>query len=198
MLDRCAQGRPGSCRIEGRIIGDDNAIEEPRPALAWAWDDLGYPSGSLFGALNYGENKTLVTIEPGNSAGQPTTVTLDAVSQGRPLINRTVTGPRGSAQLVWPEQRPGETALTIAGSVPAGGGPARLMVSAGNPTFWFATVFRNRLRLAGIEVSGDAADIDDVQAPPPTTTLLHVPVAATRRSCAAAAEGEHQSATARR
>jgi D-alanyl-D-alanine carboxypeptidase/D-alanyl-D-alanine-endopeptidase (penicillin-binding protein 4) len=162
----------GVRRIEGRIIGDDDALEEPRPSLAWAWDDLGYPTGSLFGALNYGENKTLVRIEPGDTAGQPTALTLDAASQGRPLVNRTVTGPKGSAVLVWPEQRPGETALTIAGSVPAGAGPARLMVSAGNPTLWFATVFTNRLRLAGIEVAGDAADIDEVQVAGPVTTLF--------------------------
>jgi D-alanyl-D-alanine carboxypeptidase/D-alanyl-D-alanine-endopeptidase (penicillin-binding protein 4) len=161
----------GIRRIEGRIIGDDNAIEEPRPALAWAWDDLGYPTGSLFGALNYGENKTLVTIEPGSAAGEATALTLDAISQGRPLVNRTVTGASGSAPMVWPEQRPGETALTIAGSVPAGSPPARLMVSAGNPTLWFAIVFRNRLKLAGVEVDGEAADIDDVQAPAPTTML---------------------------
>lgn len=161
----------GIRRIEGRIVGDDNAIEEPRPALAWAWDDLGYPTGALFGALNYGENRTVVTVTPGGLAGQPTTVTLDAVSQGRPLINRTVTAGRGSASMVWPEQRPGETALTIAGSVPEGGRPARLAISAGNPTLWFATVFRNRLRLAGIEVTGDAADIDDVQVPPAVTPL---------------------------
>ena len=31
----------GIRRIEGRIIGDDEAIDEPRPQLAWAWDDLG-------------------------------------------------------------------------------------------------------------------------------------------------------------
>ena len=161
----------GIRRIEGRIVGDDNAIEEPRPALAWAWDDLGYPTGALFGALNYGENRTVVTVTPGGLAGQPTTVSLDAVSQGRPLINRTVTAGRGSASMVWPEQRPGETALTIAGSVPEGGRPARLAVSAGNPTLWFATVFRNRLRLAGIEVTGEAADIDDVQVPPAVTPL---------------------------
>jgi D-alanyl-D-alanine carboxypeptidase/D-alanyl-D-alanine-endopeptidase (penicillin-binding protein 4) len=162
----------GVRRIDGRIIGDDNGIEEPRPALAWAWDDLGYPTGALFGALNYGENKTLVTITPGTAPGEPTTIALDAVSQGRPLINRSVTGALGSRQMVWPEQRPGETALTIAGSVPVGGAPARLMISAGNPTLWFATVLRNRLRLAGVEVTGDAFDIDDVEARPATTTLF--------------------------
>lgn len=162
----------GIQRIDGRIVGDDNAVEEPRAALSWAWDDLGYSFGALFGALNYGENRTVVTVAAGSAVGDPTTLTLGAASQGRPLINRTVTGARGSAPLLWPEQRPGETALTIAGSIPAGALPARLTVSAGNPTAWFATLLRNRLRLDGIEVTGDAVDIDDIDLPRgPLTTL---------------------------
>jgi D-alanyl-D-alanine carboxypeptidase/D-alanyl-D-alanine-endopeptidase (penicillin-binding protein 4) len=158
-------------RIEGRIIGDDNALEEPRPSFAWAWDDLGYPTGALYGALNVGENKTVVTIEPGSAAGNPARLSLDASSQGRPLINRSVTGVGGSPQLLWPEQRPGEPALTIAGSIPVGAAPVRLMVSAGNPTLWFATVLRNAVLLAGIEVTGPAVDIDDIDPPAGVTTL---------------------------
>ena len=55
--------------IDGRIIGDDDAIEEPRPALAWAWDDLGYPTGAIFGALNAKENRMTVTVAPGATDG---------------------------------------------------------------------------------------------------------------------------------
>jgi D-alanyl-D-alanine carboxypeptidase/D-alanyl-D-alanine-endopeptidase (penicillin-binding protein 4) len=47
----------GIRRIDGRIIGDDDAFEDPRPGLAWAWDDLGYSFGSLYGALNLDENR---------------------------------------------------------------------------------------------------------------------------------------------
>ena len=152
----------GISRIEGRIIGRDDLLEDARPALAWAWDDLGYPSGALFGALNYAENRTVVRIAPGVAAGQPGIVTLEVSADGRPLINRTVTVAPGATQFVWPEQRPGETGLTIAGTVTAGATPARLNISAGNPTLWFATVLRNRLVAAGIPVSGAAYDGDDV------------------------------------
>ena len=55
----------GIRRIDGRIIGDDDAIEEPRPQLAWAWDDLGYTTGAIFGALNLAENRMTVTVTPG-------------------------------------------------------------------------------------------------------------------------------------
>ena len=39
--------RRGVVRIEGRVVGDDNQAEEPRPGLAWSWDDLGTPSGAM-------------------------------------------------------------------------------------------------------------------------------------------------------
>lgn len=165
----------GIRRIEGRIIGDDDAIEEPRPQLAWAWDDLGYVAGAVFGALNLAENRMAVTVAPAAIAGGPATLGVEPESAYRALANRTVTGVRGSTQLLWPEQRPGETFLTIAGSIPVAAAPARLSVSAGNPTFWFASVLRNRLLREGIDVTGDALDVDDVipRPDPAASTVLY-------------------------
>ena len=156
----------GIRRIEGRIIGDDDAIEEPRPQLAWAWDDLGYTTGALFGALNLFENKLTVTVTPGTAAGTPATISVEPHAAYRPLGNRVVTVVSGTPQLVWPEQRPGEAFLTIAGTIASGAPPTRLDVSVGNPTFWFASVFRHRLQRQGIEVLGEAWDVDDAMLGP--------------------------------
>jgi D-alanyl-D-alanine carboxypeptidase/D-alanyl-D-alanine-endopeptidase (penicillin-binding protein 4) len=153
-------------RIEGRIVGDDDALEEPRPQLSWAWDDLGYPTGALFGALNLGENRTAVTLSPGPEPGRPAVVSVDPRVTPRLILNRTVTVPAGSPLLVWPEQRPGEPSLTIAGSIPIGAQSTQLGVSAGNPTLWFASVLRSRLIEDGIIVTGEAVDIDDLMPPP--------------------------------
>ena len=153
-------------RIEGRIVGDDDALEEPRPQLSWAWDDLGYTTGALFGALNLAENRTVATVTPGPAAGAPAVVSLDSRAEARPIINRVVTGPGGSPALVWPEQRPGEPVLTIAGSIPIGAPATQLGISTGNPTLWFASVLRRRLMDEGIIVTGEAADVDDLTPPP--------------------------------
>jgi D-alanyl-D-alanine carboxypeptidase/D-alanyl-D-alanine-endopeptidase (penicillin-binding protein 4) len=169
----------GVRRVDGRIIGDDDAVEEPRPQLAWAWDDLGYTSGALFGALNLAENRLTVTITPGIAPGTPAAISVEPHAAYRPLSNRVVTVPAGAAQLIWPEQRPGESYLTIAGTIAAGATPTRLSVSAGNPTFWFASVFRNRLQRLGIEVTGEAWDIDDVM---PALDRSHARVLFTHRS----------------
>jgi serine-type D-Ala-D-Ala carboxypeptidase/endopeptidase (penicillin-binding protein 4) len=156
----------GIRRIDGRIIGDDDAIEEPRPQLAWAWDDLGYPSGALFGALNYAENRMTVTVTPGMAPGAATALGVEPQAMSRSLANIVVTGVPGSPHQIWPEQRPGDPFLTIAGSIPAGALPVRLNVAVGNPTFWFASVLRNRLQAQGVDVTGDPWDIDDVRPPP--------------------------------
>jgi D-alanyl-D-alanine carboxypeptidase/D-alanyl-D-alanine-endopeptidase (penicillin-binding protein 4) len=165
----------GIRRIDGRIVGDDDAVEEPRPQLAWAWDDLGYASGVLFGALNVAENRMAVTIAAAATAGGPTTLGVEPHASYRPLRNVSVTGEPGSRQLLWPEQRPGDPFLTIAGSIPAGAPPARLSVSAGNPTFWFASVLRHQLSTSGIELTGEAFDVDDALPRPDlaASTVLH-------------------------
>ena len=165
----------GIRRIEGRIIGDDDVIDEPRPQLAWAWDDLGYTTGALFGALNLAENRSTVTIAPGPSSGAPAVVTVDPRLAFRVVTNRVATGPAGSPQLLWPEQRPGDPSLTIAGSIPAAAPAASIAVAVGNPTLWFVSAFKSRLMRDGIEITGDAVDIDDVVPPPlrDTATVIY-------------------------
>ena len=160
----------GITRIEGRVIGDDDAVDEPRPQLAWAWDDLGYTTGALFGALNYGENRMDLIVAPGAGAGERAEVT-QPYQWGRPIRIRARTGAAGSPQLLWPEQRPGEPFLTVDGSIPIGASPARMSISVGNPTLWFANALRHALIEAGIEVRGDAYDIDDIALEPMTSEL---------------------------
>jgi len=155
----------GLKRIEGRIIGDDDAIDEPRPGAAWSWEDVGYTSGALFGALNATENRMALTIAPGAGEGQPATLSVDDFAQDRPLVNRTRTT-SSTPTFVWPEQRIGEAPLSIEGSVRSGTTPYRLFISTGNPTLWFVTLLRNRLIRSGVAVTGRAADLDDLQPRP--------------------------------
>lgn len=164
----------GIRRIEGRIIGDDNGVEEPRPQLAWAWDDLGYQTGAVFGALNLHENRMFVTIRPG-AVGMPTTLSVEPHATGRPIGNRSITGARGATALLWPEQRPAEEFLTIDGTLSEGAPPVRMAVAVGNPTAWFADVLRHELATAGVEVTGRAVDIDVADpAPAASGRIIHV------------------------
>jgi D-alanyl-D-alanine carboxypeptidase/D-alanyl-D-alanine-endopeptidase (penicillin-binding protein 4) len=150
----------GIRRIDGRIVGVDDAFEEPRPGFAWSWDDLGYSTGAIFGALNFGENMAMVTVRPGVTPGAPAVLTPNGDAQEAQTIDRAVTGAAGTQQLLWPEMRPGEPEVTIAGSTPVGGRAVSLLISAGNPTLWFARVLRRHLMAGGIDVTGEAIDGD--------------------------------------
>lgn len=170
-----ALGQRGITRIAGRVIADDSAVEEPRPGLAWSWDDLGTATGALSGALNATENVTRLTVWPGDSAGQAVRIDPPADDREMTIANRAVTGAPGTAQTLWAERHPGEAALTIAGSLAAGAQPATLTVSVGNPTRWVARLVRTRLLAAGIAVEGDALDADDLPAAPPGQPLVNLP-----------------------
>ena len=178
---RDALNERGITRIAGRVIGDDNLVEEPRPGLAWSWDDLGTTSGAVSGALNATENVTRIVVKPGPAPGQPSTVEPPVDDPGMLIVNHSTTGAAGTPQTLWAERRPGEAGLAIEGSLPHEARPVFLTVSVGNPTLWTARLVRSRLIAAGVVVDGDAADADDLPDAPTTgerlVTVLSRPLA---------------------
>ncbi len=148
-------------RVTGRIVGNDDGAEEPLPRFAWAWDDLGYAYGALPGALNFGENRARVTIEPGPQPGTPAVLSLARGLDSVRVANEVETVAAGSTPVVRPMLDPAGHGLRIRGVVPAGGSPLTFPVSAGNPTLAFASMLRHRLVESGVAVDGAPVDIDD-------------------------------------
>ena len=100
--------------------------------------------------------------------------------RGTPREGATARKPRHnrackSETTVRAEQRPGDAFLTLAGSIPTSAKATVVPVAAGNPTLWFANVLRDRLIQGGIQVQGDAVDIDEAKpAPLRTGQTLYV------------------------
>jgi D-alanyl-D-alanine carboxypeptidase/D-alanyl-D-alanine-endopeptidase (penicillin-binding protein 4) len=156
----------GITRVEGRVIADDDALEEPKPGFGWSWEDLGYTYGAIPGALNMSENKLTVTVSPATLDGLPAIVELPADARDLPVVNKVRTGVIGTGTNLWPEFRPGEPTLTINGTIAICEAPATVSIAAGNPTEWFARAFRNRLLAGGIDVTGKPLDVDDLPVRP--------------------------------
>ncbi|MEZ5317755.1 MAG: D-alanyl-D-alanine carboxypeptidase/D-alanyl-D-alanine-endopeptidase [Vicinamibacterales bacterium] len=157
----------GVHRIDGRLIGDDNAFEDAEPGAGWAWDYLSAGYATPTGALIYNENVGVVRATPGPSAGDPVAVTILPPGHGLEPDNRLTTGAAGSRASLDVFRMAGEPRVVLTGSQPAGGRAAVQTVAVDNPTRYFVEALRLALLDRGIVVRDGAWDIDDLSEAPP-------------------------------
>ena len=148
--------------INGRIIGDDNTFDDEPLGMGWSWDDLadGYAAG--ISALQFNEGQVRVTIGPGALEGDPATIAIAPDGSGLRIRNMLKTSAPGTATSIAARRFPGSTQLELRGTVPLGSPPSVHTCSADNQTQFFINALRNALIANGIEVKGEAMDIDDV------------------------------------
>ena len=163
----------GINRIDGDIVGDDNAFDDEGLGAGWAWDYLQYGYAAPVGALQYNEDVAALTIAAGPTEGAPASVTL-APGSGLRVINRAYTGAAKSAVTVDYVRRLDAPVLEVTGSVPIDGAPLTRTVAVVNPTIFFAQSLKDALEARGIHVTGGAEDADErvTIAPPDTRRLL--------------------------
>ena len=162
----------GITRVDGRLVGDDNAFDDEGIGAGWAWDYLGDGYATGTGALTYNENIVTVRTQPGSSAGDPVAIDVGPVGHGLTIVNRLVTGATGSAANVTMARLPGDTTLTIRGSLPAGAKPSIRTAAVDNPTTFFVSALALALARHGVVVRDGAVDIDAIKTPPSGTRTL--------------------------
>ena len=162
--------------ISGRIVGDDNAFDDEALGPGWAWDDLPGREATAISALQYNENTVQATIRPGAEIGAPASVTLAPAGSNLVLDDRLTTTALGTPSSITARRSPGSNRLELRGSIPIDSAPSVRFVSVDNPTLFFVTALRDALLAAGIEVRGQAADIDDLADAPLASdgTLLSI------------------------
>jgi D-alanyl-D-alanine carboxypeptidase/D-alanyl-D-alanine-endopeptidase (penicillin-binding protein 4) len=164
----------GITRIDGRIVGDDNLFDDEGLGAGWSWDDLQYGYAAPVGALQYNEDVADLVVTPGPVAGTPGVVTLSPGS-GLTLSNKTTTAAAGAPETIGYRRLLDRPVLEVFGVVPLRSPAdsassqvptAARQVAVINPTVYFVQSLKNALVAHGIEVTGDAVDIDDLPAPP--------------------------------
>jgi D-alanyl-D-alanine carboxypeptidase/D-alanyl-D-alanine-endopeptidase (penicillin-binding protein 4) len=153
----------GITAVEGRIIGDDQAFDDEGIGAGWAWDYLQYDYAAPVGALEYNENTATLRVAAGSSPGSAPIVSLSPGS-GLTLVNLATTGAIGSVDTLDFRRPLDRTVLEVTGSAPIGGESTQREVAVVNPTVFFVRSLKDALVGAGIPVSGDAVDLDDIAA----------------------------------
>jgi serine-type D-Ala-D-Ala carboxypeptidase/endopeptidase (penicillin-binding protein 4) len=153
----------GISTVAGRIVGDDNAFEDETLGFGWSWDDLPDDYAAGVGALQFNENAVRVTVAPGPAAGASAAIAVAPSDSGLTVVNSVATGAAGSAASTSTRRLPGAATLEVRGSIPIDAATATLAVSVDNPTLFFVRALRSALIANGLDVLGDAVDIDDVR-----------------------------------
>src|SRR5204863_751513 len=81
----------GIHRIDGRVIGDDDAFDDRQLGDGWAWDDLPYGYSAAVTALEYNEGSVDLLIRAGAAAGDPVAIQIRPDGSGLQLDNRLAT-----------------------------------------------------------------------------------------------------------
>jgi len=159
--------RNGIQRIEGNIIGDDDLFEDMPYGKGWQWDDLTYWYAAQVSSLSFNDNCIDLLLEPGRRVGAPAIIKVSPKTDYVNVLNKTVTvknRPRRSGELdelVFRPSPDGRT-ITIEGPVLSTRKRFEDWAAVSNPTLYTVTVLREVLVQAGIEVAGEALDIDQM------------------------------------
>lgn len=177
ILDRWADEirAKGITRIDGRVIGIDNAFDDEGLGQGWSWDYLAYGYATPVGGLDFNENVVRLSFAPGAAPGAPVTVTAQPDSGGLAIDAAVTTAPQGGDADISVTRDPARRRLIVRGTVPAGRADVSQTVSVENPTEFMAGAFRQALIARGINVTGGAVDADSLPSPPDVaaaTTLI--------------------------
>ena len=159
----------GITRVEGGIIGDDDLFDDKPYGDGWTLDNLPYGYAAAVSALEYNEGSVDLVIRAGAMAGDPVAIQLRPQGSGLHVDNRLVTVVESGTGQLTLRRRPGSSRLVVDGQIPAKAEPFARTASVDNPTAFFVTAFRDALITEGIQVNGDAVDIDDFLAKPDLT-----------------------------
>ena len=150
----------GITRVAGRVVGDDDVFDDVPLGRGWAWDDLGAGYSAEVGGLEFNEGVVEVRVSPGPRAGDPARVTLSPPTGYVPVENRAVTVAAGTPARVRADRAAQGPGIVVSGTVPLDTAGVDDEVAVRDNTLYFATVLRETLREAGIEVQGPAVDAD--------------------------------------
>ncbi|MCM3880556.1 MAG: D-alanyl-D-alanine carboxypeptidase/D-alanyl-D-alanine-endopeptidase [Vicinamibacterales bacterium] len=165
--------------VDGRVIGDDDLFDDKVLGDGWSLDNLPYGYSAPVGALEYNEGSVDLVIRAGASAGEPVAIQVRPEGSRLDIENRLVTVSETGNGALTLQRLPGSSHVVVEGQIPARTPPFARTASVDNPTDFFVRAFRSALIAEGVQVSGDAIDIDDLPQKPDETGAR---VLATRQS----------------
>ena len=152
----------GIYRIDGNIIGDDNAFDDVHIGEGWAWDYQQVWYAAQFGALQFNENYVDVKIiPPATTEGE--VELLPNVQSSYFTLNNKLDVIDSGYNLIKLKRDYYSNDITISGQVLAGSKSMEKSPAIDNPTAFYVHVLKEVLQENGIVVTGEPIDCDEIK-----------------------------------
>ena len=151
----------GIHRINGSIIGDDNAFDDQALGYGWQWDDLDFWYAAETSALSFNDNcvdfalVALAENMPAELRWEPMMTTYIQAS------NHSISTMAGGGIVEGYARKGDSNSFVLSSKVPVGKTDFESL-TVKNPTQYFVHVLREVLLAEGISVIGSPVDIDDL------------------------------------
>ena len=144
----------GIKRVAGDLVGDETYFTGPRYGSGWNWEDLQWWYGAEVSALTVNDNALDLFVKPGSAVGAPAVITTGPPDPLLTIVNRVVTGARGSKRVLTLHRALGADALEIHGSIPLDDSGYAAGVGISHPGLLFVYLLRSALAQRGIIFTG--------------------------------------------
>lgn len=173
VLDRFAEhlAAIGVRRVTGDLIGDATYFDDARVAPGWDESNLLWWYSARSGALSFNDNVVTLEVYPGESVGDEPEILPFPYTEGLAIDNRATTTSR-RRRSIGVRRDPDLGGYRVQGRMPRRSGPVRYVVSVEDPAAFAISVFRERLKEAGIEVEGEDTVAHRWQEPPTVDARL--------------------------
>ena len=150
----------GVKRVEGDLVGDETYFTGPQYGSGWEWEDLQWYYGAEVSALTVNDNALDLFVKPGIQVGAPALITTGPPDPLLKIVNRVVTGARGTKRELNAYRALAGDQLEITGSIALDDKGYTGGLGISRPALLFAYLLRASLSQHGVTVKGITRTID--------------------------------------
>jgi D-alanyl-D-alanine carboxypeptidase/D-alanyl-D-alanine-endopeptidase (penicillin-binding protein 4) len=149
----------GVKRVEGDLVGDETYFIGPRYGSGWTWEDLQWWYGAEVSALTANDNALDLIVKPGSAVGMPAVITTGPPDPLLAIINRVVTGEKGTKRELTLHRGLGADSLEIHGTIPLDDRGYTAGVGISHPGLLFIYLLRSSLAQRGVTFTGKSRTV---------------------------------------
>ena len=149
----------GVKRVEGDLVGDETYFSGTQYGSGWNWEDLQWWYGAEVSSLTVNDNALDLSIKPGLEVGAPAVISTGPPDPLLTIVNKVVTGSRGSRRDINMNRRLNSDVLEVVGSIPADDHGYTAGIGMSHPAMLFVYMLRAALAQRGVTITGKSRTI---------------------------------------